>query len=86
MRCLIIFLFVFASIVIAKQDLTISNQIPSTNYSIENQGQWPEEVKYLARIGGMDAWITDHGGVVASFQFTSEDQLAHNGKSSGKNN
>ena len=30
-------------------------------------------------------WPSDHGGVVASFQFASDDQLAGNGKSSGKN-
>ena len=33
------------------------------NYFIENKGQWPEEVKYLAKIGGMNAWITNSGVV-----------------------
>jgi hypothetical protein len=27
-------------------------------YFIENKGQWSDEVKYLAKTGGMNAWIT----------------------------
>lgn len=30
-------------------------------YFIENKGQWPDEVRFLARTDGMDAWITEHG-------------------------
>ena len=26
-------------------------------YFIENKGQWPVEVLYVTRIGGLDAWI-----------------------------
>ncbi|MFC2131918.1 SBBP repeat-containing protein, partial [Bacteroidota bacterium] len=33
----------------------------SKNFFIENKGQWAEEVRYLAKIGGMNAWITDEG-------------------------
>ena len=33
------------------------------NYFIENKGQWPEEVKYLAQVGAMNAWITNDGVV-----------------------
>ena len=29
------------------------------NYFIENKGQWPDEVKFLAKINGLNAWITD---------------------------
>ena len=32
-------------------------------FFIENKGQWPSEVRYLARIGGMNAWITNSGVV-----------------------
>ncbi len=35
----------------------------SENYFIENQGQWSQEVKYLVKINGMNAWITDAGVV-----------------------
>ena len=38
------------------------NQVSQT-YFIPNQGQWNPEVKYLARIGGMNAWITNSGVV-----------------------
>lgn len=30
-------------------------------FFIENKGQWPEEVLYLCRMGGLDAWITKYG-------------------------
>ena len=30
-------------------------------YFIENKGQWHSDVLYLARFGGMDAWITKYG-------------------------
>ncbi|MCE3294945.1 MAG: cell surface glycoprotein (s-layer protein) related protein [Crocinitomicaceae bacterium] len=33
----------------------------SQQFFIENKGQWPEEVLYLARMGGLDAWITKKG-------------------------
>ena len=32
------------------------NQVSQT-YFIPNQGQWNPELKYLARIGGMNTWI-----------------------------
>ena len=38
------------------------NQINQT-FFIPNQGQWNPEVKYLTRIGGMNAWITSSGVV-----------------------
>ena len=31
------------------------------HFFIENKGQWPDEVLYLTRIGGLDAWITKNG-------------------------
>ncbi len=34
-----------------------------SNFFIENKGQWPDEVLYMARIGGMNAWITNKGVV-----------------------
>ncbi|MFC2101717.1 SBBP repeat-containing protein [Bacteroidota bacterium] len=41
---------------------TALNKADNT-FFIENQGQWPEEVLYLTRIGGLDAWITKEGVV-----------------------
>ncbi len=37
-------------------------------FFIENKGQWPAEVKYLSRIGGMDVWIMDSGVVYDYYQ------------------
>ena len=47
---------------------------------IENKGQWPSEVKYLARTGGMNAWVTDKG-IVYDFQKT----INHNDADKNKN-
>jgi gliding motility-associated-like protein len=33
------------------------------HFFIENKGQWPKQVKFLARLGGMNCWITDSGVV-----------------------
>ncbi|HYF02301.1 MAG TPA: SBBP repeat-containing protein, partial [Patescibacteria group bacterium] len=38
-----------------------NTSVPSHEFFIENKGQWPEEVKYLSRIKGMDAWVTNDG-------------------------
>ncbi|MCX7769429.1 MAG: hypothetical protein N2110_10495, partial [Flavobacteriales bacterium] len=37
-------------------------------FFIENKGQWPQEVLYLARLGGLDAWITRTGVVYDFYQ------------------
>ncbi|NOX18726.1 MAG: hypothetical protein GXO87_10665, partial [Chlorobi bacterium] len=39
------------------------------NYFIKNKGQWAQEVKYLAKTGGMNAWITDFGVVYDYYIF-----------------
>src|SRR5674476_1650077 len=43
------------------------NQV-NKNFFIENKGQWPSEVKFLAKVGGMNAWITNSGVVYDYFQ------------------
>jgi hypothetical protein len=43
------------------------NQV-NKNFFIENKGQWPSEVKYLAKVGGMNAWITNSGVVYDYYQ------------------
>jgi len=51
-----------------------NNIVPShpynvnNNFFIENKGQWPSEVKYLAKVGGMNAWITNAGVVYDYFK------------------
>jgi len=35
---------------------------------IENKGQWPEAVLFLARMGGLDFWITREGMNLNFFQ------------------
>ena len=37
-------------------------------FFIENKGQWPQEVKYLCKTNGMNAWITAQGVVYDYYQ------------------
>ncbi|MFI5252340.1 MAG: SBBP repeat-containing protein [Bacteroidota bacterium] len=40
------------------------------SFFIQNKGQWNSEVKYLARIGGMNVWITNSGVVYDYYRIT----------------
>ena len=51
-------LFLLHSNLIAQKNYT---DLPQSNCFIKNMGQWSSEVKYLARIKGMNAWITNTG-------------------------
>lgn len=42
--------------------------VPESASFIENKGQWPSNVRYLAGLDGMNAWITDHGIVYDFYQ------------------
>jgi hypothetical protein len=44
-----------------------------SHYFIENKGQWPESVRYLAKLGGTNAWIT-RSGVVFDYYITKKVQ------------
>ena len=37
---------------------------------IENRGQWPDEVAFLAQLGGVNVWITDAGLIYDFYEFT----------------
>ncbi|MDR3627411.1 MAG: SBBP repeat-containing protein, partial [Ignavibacteriaceae bacterium] len=58
-------LTLFCAAVVAQQSNNPQQTINKADKSffIENKGQWNPEVKYLARIGGMNAWITNSGVV-----------------------
>jgi hypothetical protein len=38
-------------------------------FFIENRGQWHSSVRYLARMNGMNAWLTDFGVVYDYYQY-----------------
>jgi hypothetical protein len=62
----ILSVLILFSIVVNAQQLNNSQQAlnkTDKSFFIENKGQWAPEVKYLARIGGMNAWITNSGVV-----------------------
>jgi len=45
------------------QSQQLLNNSNKSQFFIENKGQWPRQVKFLARLGGMNCWITDSGVV-----------------------
>ncbi|MFC2131786.1 SBBP repeat-containing protein, partial [Bacteroidota bacterium] len=73
-------IFVLTAVMILSQSLLALENIHSNpskriskNFFIENKGQWPEEVRFLAKIGGMRAWVTDEG-IVYDFYKVEYDQ------------
>jgi hypothetical protein len=61
-------LFLLVSLSISANAQQLNNLNPSLNkmdksFFIQNKGQWDPEVKYLALIAGMNAWITNSGVV-----------------------
>jgi hypothetical protein len=49
-----------------RQNQEIRNN--KSDFFIENKGQWTSEVRYLARINGLNAWITNYGVVYDYFK------------------
>lgn len=45
------------------QNEIINKPLNGGMYFVPNKGQWDDEVKFLTKIGGMNAWITDSGVV-----------------------
>jgi hypothetical protein len=60
---LLTFLLLLSTNLLAQSTPTRLLQKADLKFFIENKGQWNPEVKYLARIGGMNAWITNDGVV-----------------------
>lgn len=62
----ILFLLIMFCAAVNAQQLNSPQQTlnqSDKSFFIQNNGQWDPEVKYLARIGGMNAWITNSGVV-----------------------
>ncbi|MFA8451827.1 MAG: SBBP repeat-containing protein [Bacteroidales bacterium] len=57
------------SAIVLSQNNNITTIKNHKNLFIENKGQWPDEVKFLAKIDGMNAWITQNGVVYDYYQF-----------------
>ncbi len=60
---LLTFLLLLSANFLAQTNSTRLLTKTDVKFFIENKGQWNPEVKYLARIGGMNAWITNDGVV-----------------------
>ena len=69
---LLILCVLFCAAVNAQQLNNPQQTLNQTNKSffIQNKGQWDPEVKYLASIGGMNAWITNSGVVYDYYRIT----------------
>src|SRR5664279_2701209 len=70
MKKALLFLVFTISIFAANEQVQKDLNQVNKNFFIENKGQWPAEVKYLARVGGMNAWITNSGVVYDYFQIS----------------
>jgi len=57
------------------QTLMEETMISHKGVFVENRGQWPEEVKYQVRLGGLDAWITDTGIVYDFYRIEVDEDL-----------
>jgi len=51
----------YAQISVTSQDAQSALSKVDRHFFIENKGQWPSDVLYLARLGGLDVWITKYG-------------------------
>ena len=70
MKTTLLFLILTISIFAGDENLRHQMNQVNKNFFIENKGQWPSEVKYLAKVGGMNAWITNSGVVYDYYQIT----------------
>ncbi len=72
----LLYLFViFFSGVLSAQQLSEPQQVlngVNNNFFIANKGQWNPEVKFFARIGGMNAWITGSGVIYDYYKIKRE--------------
>jgi PKD repeat protein len=72
------FLFVFMPFKNSCQNINVNNHSGSLKYSerisqnnqcfIENKGQWSDDIKYLARMKGLNLWVTDNKIIFDFFQ------------------
>jgi len=66
--------FLFALMMLSSTAIMADNQ-PASNtknatFFIENKGQWPDEVLFLARLHGLNAWVTKTGVTYDHFKFS----------------
>lgn len=66
--------FLFALVMLSGSAIMADNQ-PATHtknstFFIENKGQWPDEVLFLARLHGLNAWVTKTGVTYDHFKFS----------------
>lgn len=62
--CIAIILAVILSTAISCSYAQTNKKLESAsgyNYFIENKGQWSKEIRYLVKLTGVNAWITDSG-------------------------
>ena len=56
----------------AQDSANFNNNLQSSAVFIENKGQWPDEVKYLARLNGVNIWIIQTGVVYDYFRVVAD--------------
>jgi hypothetical protein len=74
MRTAILLLyFLLSNIILLSQPVSSSDtkevlKNSKSDFFIENKGQWLPQVRYLARMNGLNAWVTDSGVVYDYFK------------------
>ncbi len=66
-KVLLLFLFLLVSTSVWASPTVGTPPKVNSQYFIENKGQWDKEALYLARLGGIDYWITQNGSVVDNY-------------------
>lgn len=57
--------------------LSAKNIRISNNFFIENKGQWPDDVLFLSKQNGINAWITKHGVTYEHYQYQYQDSISN---------
>lgn len=64
----LLFLSAASELLIAQNAASLLSSSLDRAYFIENKGQWPAEVLFLHRTGGMEVWITRSGMNITCYQ------------------
>lgn len=74
MKKLFSFFVIFLAIVSANLFAQKIEQ-PKSQFFIENKGQWDNQVQYLARLGGLNLWVTNSGVVYDYYQVEKDERM-----------
>jgi hypothetical protein len=83
MKTLYYFVLTYIFIIMINMNLFSEENLIKNNenfYFIENKGQWDKQVKFLAKVNGLNAWITNNGIVFDFFKIDNSKNLKQSNK------